>query len=211
MDRYIALERSFRNAGIYYHLAVHGGPWSWEGKVRWELDMVRRYPKDHFVFIDAFDYLFVGDPDRLREIATSRPLIFSTDRGERPWPHPHYDVLYDQRRTARTPWRWLNGSGPTGSAEAIREAIESRLDKSPFFEPGTDQLFWTEVYLQGYGELDQDCKLTLTLWGSDEGDYTFDGKKIINNITGTSPQFIHATGQSWCWIPEELIPCESKS
>lgn len=208
-DRYLALERSLMLADVPFEATVRTGPWSWRKKVQWELEMCERYPDDHLVFIDTFDVLFVGDKDTLEEIVTRQPLLFQADRGEAPWPVPAFAEAYEKRRKAISPWRWINGSGPAGRAEAIASAIRAGANFNfPESDLYTDQFWWTQVYLAGYGELDQKCELALTLYYSEEGDYTLKDGKVHNNITGTSPQFIHASGHSWCWIPEELIPPE---
>lgn len=207
-EQYLAYERSLMQADIPFETTIRGGKWTWLGKIKWELEMCEKYPNETLIFTDAFDYLFVGTKEGLGEIVSRQPLLFSCDRGEHPWPTPALESAYDQRRKRLSPWCWVNGSGPAGKASEIAKAIRHGL-QFPFPEGKhfTDQMFWHQVYLQGFGELDQMCEMTLTLYWSEEGDYTLTkDKKIVNNITGTSPQFIHASGRSWCWIPEELIP-----
>lgn len=103
-------------------------------------------------------------------------------------------------------YNYLNGSGPVGKGLRIAEAIKDQLAHEPFYEPGTDQLFWQRYYLRGNGVLDQHCTIATPLWGAEEGDLKFGRDGVINNITGKKTQFIHATGRTWAWIPEELKP-----
>ncbi len=49
--------------------------------------------------------------------------------------------------------------------------------------------------MEGYGKLDDHCRLTQNLYLS-ERDVEVVGGKVRNKVTGTFPQIIHAAGQS---------------
>lgn len=218
-DQFTALEQSLARKHIPFFFALENGPWSWQRKVEWELEWASKYPDDLFVFIDALDVLFVGEKNELESLVAEKPLLFSCDCGSSPWPDKTLAEEYDKRRIRTSKWCWLNGSGPAGKGSAIAEAARWGLANVPFVPPragmprgGTDQLFWTKVYLHGYGDLDQDCRLSQVLFDLEnpkEGGWVTphlghkDGR-IVNLLTGAKPQFIHATGQSWNAIPEEL-------
>jgi hypothetical protein len=201
-DHYPELEQSCMDRDIPLFTYIRTGPWSWRGKVEWELELAEQHPEDHFVFIDSFDYLCTGDRGELEEIAKAQPLLFPVDRdgGEKatPWPLPHLRSAFDKRRKAETPWSFLNGSGPCGQGKHIAKAIKFGFSNYEFFEPGTDQLFC--------GELDQQCKLTQPLYWIKEGELGYKDGRALNLVTGSKPQFIHATGRTWAWINNELIP-----
>jgi hypothetical protein len=217
LERVLALERSLTRKGVPFVLTVENGPWSWERKVRWELEQVQADPDGLFVFVDAFDYLFMGTRDELEAVISAQPLLFSTDCGTAPYPDRDLAAAYDDHRRRLSPWCWLNGSGPAGRGSAIAEAIRWGLDHVAFEPPtkawrrgGTDQLWWTHVYLAGFGVLDQQCRLTQALYDVDHHGVWItphlghkDGR-ITNLLTGTQPQFLHASGNSWAAIPEEL-------
>jgi hypothetical protein len=139
--------------------------------------------------------------------------------GKGPWPIPVLEPIYNRRRKKLSPWCFVNGSGPAGHGKAIIEALEWGINNVPLKEPPeTDQTFWTNVYLNGYGDLDQMCEMTQAFWPVAEGDFGMkDGRlhngdfgmkdgRLHNLTTGTRPQFLHASGHSWAAIPDELLP-----
>lgn len=218
-DHLLALERSLARKDMPFFFFLESGPWVWKRKVEWELELTSKYPDDYFVFVDAFDVLFVGEKSETEEIVRSTPLMFPADCGEAPYPLDKLAALYDARRSRLTPWCWVNGSGPSGLGRAIAEAAEWGLRKIAFIPAsprlprgGTDQYFWGLVYLCQFGELDQQCKLTQVLYDTaNPGEWVtphlgHKNGRIVNTLTGTMPQFIHATGNSWEVIPKELIP-----
>ncbi len=210
LNNYLALERSLIKAKLPFYLHMEAQPWQWKRKVDWELELASAHPKDQFVFIDAFDYLFVGDPDELQALLDRQSLLFSTDADDIPWPYSHYAKFYDKRRPRLSKWCWINGSGPAGSGEAISEAIRYGQLHYEWDERGTDQTFWSNVYLDGYGELDQACDLTQSLYHCTNVDLAVQDSRLFNLQTKSKPQFIHASGRSWHMIPEECIPAEEE-
>ena len=204
---YKELEDSCRKADVPLYAYIEVGPWTWRRKIEWELELCEQYPNDHFVFIDAFDYLFVGDVDELRSIAMWYLLLFPVDRneGKGPWPYGELEENFDNRRKIESPWNYLNGSGPTGQGKHIRDAIKFGFKHFPWMEHATDQIFWTHVYLNGWGELDQQVVLTHPLWGAEEGELGHKNGRVINMVTMSRPQFLHASGRTWSFIPRELL------
>ena len=96
-----------------------------------------------------------------------------------------------------------------GKGKYIREAIKWGLVDYRFLNPDcNDAAFWLYVYLYGgFGELDQQCKLTHQLYWGKDGDLTYnDEGQVFNTVTGSNPQFIHSNGHTWERIPKELVP-----
>jgi len=215
-DCYLALEKSVVRKGIYFGLTVEARKWSVKNKIEWKLEMSQRYPADQIVFVDAYDMLFVGEKDELQDILNASELIFPTDAGPAPWPYEHYEESFTKRRHVTSKWRYVNGSGPAGYGWAISKAIKYGFLHYAFKERNFDQGFWANVYLDGWGELDQGCQLTQNIfmhpayWNSymvtKPGDTGVRNGRYYNFITGSRPQFIHAMGGSWDEIPKELIP-----
>jgi len=221
-EHVLALERSLSRKKVPFFLSIESGEWNWKRKVEWELEWAERHPDDLFVFIDAFDYLFLGELDELEFLVRQTPLLFSCDAGRLPYPIRSLAGRYDTRRRRHTKWCWLNGSGPAGKGSHIAEAAGYGLaayprdSTDPFWAKGTDQLFWTHVYLDGFGELDQFCRLTQPLWddenpGENNDDWitphlAHRNGRVVNLQTNQQPQFLHATAHSWAAIPKELIP-----
>ena len=218
-EHLLALERSLARKDMSFFFFLESGPWVWERKIEWELELTETHPDDHFVFIDAFDVLFVGEKEETEAIVQSIPLLFPADCGVAPYPLERFAPLYEAIRPRLTPWCWLNGSGPAGLGSAIAEAAVWGLKNIKLIQPsprmprgGTDQYFWSIVYLSEYGELDQQCRLTQVLYDTaNPGEWVTphlghkDGR-VVNLLTGSRPQFIHATGNSWEVIPKGLIP-----
>jgi len=208
-EHYLTYERSLIRAGITFEMFIDGKKFLWENRVKWQFSLALAHPTDHFVFTDAYDVLFVGTKDELADSVMPHDLIFTSDRmnddGD-PWPRPRMRKFYDARRKAKSPWRFLNGSGPIGTGESIAKAIRAGQELSEFPENGTDQAFWTQVYLSGWGELDQDCKISQALWNMKDGEFGVKDGRFLNLVTGSKPQFIHATGNMWPFIPLSLIP-----
>lgn len=211
-EMFLALERSLQRKNVPFYLFLESGEWKWKRKVQWELEETSKHPDDLFVFIDAWDVLFVGELDELEQVLLSSPMIFSCDAGRVPWPEPYLVDDYDKRRKKLSPWCWVNGSGPAGRGSVIAEAAAFGLARYPWLPGETDQTFWTRVYLAGYGELDQMCNLTQALYDSSQPKpwvtphLGYKDGRIVNMLTLAKPQFIHATGHSWSVIPKELIP-----
>jgi len=179
----------------------------------WEWEVAKNHPNDDLVFIDAMDFLFVGERVELEEIVAAQPLLFSCDCGPAPWPNKELASFYEARRPRLTKWCWLNGCGPCGRGKVIAEAIQWGMERYPPVRLNdTDQLFWSKAYLEGWGELDQQCRLHQVLYDAEATPervtlhLAYKDGRVINTVTGTKPQFLHATGQSWAAIPKELIP-----
>jgi len=208
---YKELEDSCRKRDVPLFAYIETGPWTWRRKVEWELELCQQHPEDHFVFIDAYDYLFVGDVKELEMVVKHYLLLFPVDKnqGIGPWPYRELGVHFDKRRKITSPWNYLNGSGPAGQGKHIRDAIEEGLKIFPWdwIEHATDQIFWTHVYLNGWGELDQEVVLTHPLWGVEEGgtELGYKDGRLVNLVTMSRPQFIHASGRTWNYIPKELL------
>ncbi len=179
--------------------------WVPKDRILWTLAWCEAFPDDHFVFLDPWDTLCVGDPAAIEYEAHKQLLLFPAD--SYCWPLSELKDEYDKRRKAVSPWCFINGAGPAGQGKYIAEAIRWGLEKFDFTPRGYhDATFWTYVYLRGgFGELDQLCRLTQQLYGATEGAFKYGKESVFNTVTGSSPQFLHASGHSWDMIPEELI------
>lgn len=209
---YLDLENSCMKAKVpLFADIVAERRWDFKDRVAWTLNWCQRYPDDTFVFIDPWDTLCVGEPDRIEALANEQEILFpadkNVDRGT--WPVRGLEEKYEERRVELTPWNHLNGAGPAGRGRYIREAIKWGLVEYQFLNPTcNDAAFWLYVYLYGgFGELDQQCNLTHQLYWGKDGDLTYNNKgQVFNTVTGSSPQFIHSSGHTWERIPKELIP-----
>jgi len=212
LDRYIALEKSLIRKGMTFFHYMESLPWRWLRTVEWELELVTAHPNDHFIFVDTFDYLFVGERDEVAKILLQQDILFSCDAGDKPYPTTILPSSYDERQPWddvppwQSKWRWINGVGPCGKGKAIYEAIRYGQIHFKVSDSETDQTFWTHVYLDGFGVADTTCKLTQTLLYAEEGDLGIKDGRFHNFVTHSNPQFIHALGRTWNHIPKELVP-----
>lgn len=215
-DCYIALEKSLIRKGIYFGLTVEARKWHVRNKIEWKLEMSQKYSSDQIVFVDAYDMLFVGEKDELQKILNTSALLFPTDAGPAPWPYEYYEDDFNKRRKAASKWRYVNGSGPAGLGSEIAKSIRYGFLHYAFKERNFDQAFWANIYLDGWGQLDQACQLTQNIfmhparWSRSVATQSRDtgvrNGRYYNFVTGSRPQFIHAMGGSWDQIPKELIP-----
>jgi hypothetical protein len=192
-----SLTRQVHSAGIDF-LWKQLVPFSWRRLLLWELEVAQAYPQTTIVFVDSWDMLFLGTRDELVEVLSDQSLLFHSEKVC--WPHSYKANSYP---AATSQWRFVNGTGPAGSADSISAAIEYGMSHFPLLGDGTgtfdvtidnDQRFWTDVYLSGMGKLDTECRLSQSLVDAKNGDFTIRDGRLINNVTGTKPLFVHANG-----------------
>jgi hypothetical protein len=193
---------------------IETGPFKWGNVIDFELRQARRYPKDTLIFTDAYDFLFIGDPDRVSEIASRQSLLLQTTPSC--WPHASKASEYEARLPGETSkWRYVSGCGGIGLGQEIAATIEWGLERFPIEEPvngkhlwgqDNDQRFWTDLYLNGWGVLDTKCEMTQNLHGAKPGDLELRNGRLHNLLTDSWPQFIHASAATWSHIPRELLP-----
>jgi hypothetical protein len=179
------------------------GPWQKRWWVDWQLEIAKRHENETIMFLDAYDMLFVGDADYVN--SWDGELLHSTCKDC--WPATSRKSKYPE---IDSPWRFLNSGGTAGKGRAIREAIEWGNAHCPMPQPAyprdTDQRFWTDVYLSGFGELDSRCEMWQDINMAKPGELGYDDKGVINLVHGTRPQFLHASAKTWGEIPECLLP-----
>ena len=200
---------------IQCDMHIETGPFKWGNVIDFELRQARRYPDDTLIFTDAYDFLFVGDPDEVDEIASRQDLLLQTIPCC--WPDASKASIYDSRNPGETSrWKYVSGCGSIGKGHAIQGAIEYGLDRYPIADPiddgrhlweqDTNDRFWTDLYLDGLGKLDTKCEMTQNLYGAKPGELEIRNGRLHNLVTGSRPQFIHAAGGTWGRIPKELLP-----
>jgi hypothetical protein len=194
---YSALERKLRQSGISL---IFGDirPFSWRKMILWEQEIAEAHSSELVVFVDAWDFLFLGSRDDLFEVVAPHTLLFHSDSCC--WPQPQKMDDYPAA-TLTQRWRYVNGTGPAGQGSIIADAISYGMarfpivgDESSIFADN-DQRFWTDVYLSGLGDVDVNCKLSQSMQGA-ESAVVIEGSRVRNTITGSRPQFLHANGGS---------------
>ena len=188
-------------------VTLKAGYWNWGVWLDWQMETCKRYPDEMLVFMDAYDTLFVGDPDELEELVDYtffHGFLHATCK--ECWPIADRAKHYPK---SSTPWKYLNACGPAGYSDQILEALRHGMAYYPYPHPAlpydNDQRFWTDVFLDGYGALDNQCELWQDLHLIEEDEVAIKGGRICNLVTGSKPQFLHASAGSWHYIPEQVV------
>ena len=196
------LQAAVEEVGLEFHFEKMA-PFSWARMVEWELDFCRTTPYEKVCFVDANDFLMLGSATELGELLQDQDVLLHSDA--HCWPEPHKADLYPD---AFSPYRYVNGTGPAGSVDAIADLIEFgqyafpiRGRESSIFADN-DQRFWTDIYLSDYWigkhvvTLDTSCKLALPLNCTSRADFDVVGRRVITYPGGVMPIFLHANGAS---------------
>lgn len=130
----------------------------------------------HFIFVDAYDTLFLRKPDY------AGGIIFSTEKHK--W--PDVDAPYKETKHV---WQYLNSGC---FAAPVKEFLEI-TDKYPIEYADDDQRYYTNIFLDGGIELDYQCKLFQSYAFEEPEDFTL--MPFKNNITGSEPAVIHFNGK----------------
>lgn len=178
-----ALKRSAERAGM--DLTALGLGMSWLG-FGMKILLTKEYLSSlqgytHFMFVDAYDTLF------LKHVDYSGGILFSCEKHK--W--PDVDAPYHSEPDPKK-WQYLNSGSYVAPIKDFLDLVEA----NPVQYSDDDQRYFTNLYLQGKGvKLDTECKLFQSYAFMNEGDFTLTDKELINNITGTRPAVIHFNGK----------------
>jgi hypothetical protein len=166
--------------------------WSSLERLRVTYRIATANPTRPLVFVDSFDTRFVGGLDKLDHLLDKHPMWLSAQTTL--WPdETEYQERYKNSPCA-SPWKYANGSGPTGFGAAIREAMDA-VSVGTKDSAAVEQSYWHKIHLNGFARLDSECLVHQTLYLCGEA-LEVVGEKLKNKVTGTFPQVIHACGQS---------------
>ncbi len=146
---------------------------------------------DLFLFVDAFDVLFLADREVLIQkfLAFSSPFVISAEKGCHPFNH-----LAEQYPESPTPFRFINSGTYMGYVGFIRDLLENMGQ----IANGSDQGQLTTYFLKNQGEfcLDYYCELFLPLEMVNEEDLLINCAqgKVQCLITGSTPCIVHGNG-----------------
>jgi hypothetical protein len=205
------LERQVLAAGMEF-LFEELRPFTWRKMIEWERHVGRAHTGSPVCFVDAWDFLLLGNQHELEALAAQQDVLFHSDA--HCWPEPHKADLYPP---SRSPYRYVNGTGPLGWGGAIADLIDYgmarfpiRGDESSIFADN-DQRFWTDVYLAAQGgqehrvAVDIHCQLSVALNAvGDRTNFNIVGKRALVYPMGTMPVFVHANGASAHRFDKEL-------
>lgn len=209
---------TLKKGGIPYEISENQ-KWvpghAWEVRMRWYHEWLRKQRKNELVMLlDPWDQVFLGDYNAMMDIVETfrNPIVWSAEHicwpnSERSSEFPSYG----------TPYKFPNGGAIFGPAydlaflfnpDRIKGFGQPNYDSKKVQhpdgnQPWIDQVFFQDLYLDGYGELDYKCKLFQTLVGHTNADFRREGDRIKNVHTGECPLFFHANGRAR--FPDSLV------
>jgi hypothetical protein len=199
------LEEQLKAESIpYYWNRVRN--FSWKVRSEFRMEYCKDHPDTPIVFVDAWDTLFLGTRDELRDVVGPEKRLLHAQ--STCYPHPEKASRYPE---ASSRWKYVNGGCIAGRGREILEAYEYGWKHFPILTDShtedDDQRFLTDVYLAGIGKLDSDCRLNWCVYDLKPGElkitadlqrgtYNSHGGRVINTVTGSTPLFIHMAGHS---------------
>lgn len=167
----------------------------------------------HILATDGFDTLALGGIEEVYERYTyTNKMLFSAEKGCFPrgdWTNRHMvsvptfngdEMPQEGKRLVGTSrWRYLNHGQFITPCELFVE-----LYKGVFELPVICQEWAMDQFLNGAPmELDTNCDIFQSIAFRDGDEYSSEGDRLVNNITGTKPTWAHANGKSeFDWVYE---------
>lgn len=159
----------------------------------------------HVLATDGFDTLAMGGIEEVYERYTSTDkMLFSAEKGCFPrsdWADRHLVTGedYGKRAVGGSRWRYLNHGQFITPCELFVE-----LYKGVFEIPIICQEWAMDRFLYGAPiELDTNCDIFQPIAFTDGDEYSADGNRVVNNVNGTKPTFIHGNGKTnMDWVYE---------
>jgi hypothetical protein len=160
------------------------------------MDFCRRHPGERVVFVDSADFLMLGSRQELEDLVPHDDVLYHGEA--RCWPEPH---KLDAYPPALGPYRFVNGTGPAGSTDAIAATIAWIQANAPIrgreasIFSDNDQRAYTDAYLGGHGCVDEHGYLSVQLNAVNQADVRVEKGRLILR-TGVWPIFAHLNGAS---------------
>ena len=150
-----------------------------------ELARYLRYSEnDEFILLDAFDTYAVAGPADWNMI-TNRVIV----SGEKHcYPNPGLSDYFIHK----SPWRYVNSGQVFGNKRYFLDLVE----RYPFPDEDNDQIWYTEQAMHGRVDIDYHCQVFQSIAFESEGDFTLADGRLTNNLTGSSPIFLHGNGRT---------------
>lgn len=132
-------------------------------------------------------------------------IIYSAEKACYP-----IESLADQYPDKQPPWCYLNAGNWCAPIDLMIEFME-KYGLTKYSGDVNGQKEVTEAYLQAKKDgfpifLDQKCEYFQTIAFEHEGDFSYDGFQIVNNIYHTRPRVAHGNGRTDMKHIYELIP-----
>jgi hypothetical protein len=176
------LVNSMKRLGLDYEILGLGETWAGFGmKVIRTVEYLKTLTDyTHFIFVDAYDTVFLKVPEMPNEI------LFSTEKGC--WPDADKAKEYPE---SNYEWKYLN-SGCYSSP--IKDFLELVKDY-PIDYSDDDQRYFTNIYLKsGKIKLDLRCEYFQSYAFATDGDFRI-RSTFENDVYSTEPSIIHFNGK----------------
>jgi len=139
---------------------------------------------DDFIMLDAFDVYCISGPNQFK--LNTDKVIISAEKQCYPDPSKAIHFISLSR------WRYPNSGQIYGKSKYFIELVE----RYPFPDAENDQSWYTDQCVIGNIELDTKCVAFQSIAFEEDDDFTFHNNRLINNITGTAPIFLHGNGKT---------------
>lgn len=192
---FLKLKSSLDKFGWDY-LAIHNPNinWNWGG-----LQDIYAWCKSaesdgytHFLYTDGFDTLALSGPNELQYTDTEC-ILYSGEKACFPIVAWHKDHVSPSR------WKYLNHGQFIAPIDKYLKMYEG-----VFYLPCSCQEWAMELFLfhnDGTIKIDDGCNIFQSVAFSGPDEFSIDGNRIINNITGTKPLFPHGNGHTeFDWV-----------
>lgn len=158
----------------------------WHSKFGRLGDNLRIMDFDWVINVDVADVLFIKNLEQIWENRLEDKVLWCAEKNCFP-----DSSLKDKYPDCRTSYRFVNGGGFFGKKELVMQCLDSK----PLGHNDDDQLGHTLNYLNGLPmQLDSECKIFQTTWGTVEADFEIINGVLYNKETGSNPGIIHANG-----------------
>lgn len=179
------LIRSWKRHNLDFH--VIEGEWKGFGTKIIETYNYVKYLDNytHFIFVDAYDVIFLGDPEPL--IKYQDHVIISCEKAC--WP----DATLESKYTDGGIWKYPN----SGSYFAPIDLFIKIFDENPIEFKDDDQLWFHKVILRNDYKIlrDTNCTIFQSIAFEEEGDFEYEGS-FKNKKKDSYPVVIHGNGKT---------------
>lgn len=139
---------------------------------------------EEFIMLDAFDVYCVAGPEEFK-LQTDKVIISAEKQC---YPDPNKSIHF--KSSSR--WKYPNSGQIYGKSKHLIELVE----RYPFPEAENDQSWYTDQCAMDNIELDTECIAFQSIAFEQEDDFTLHNNRLTNNITGTTPIFLHGNGKT---------------
>jgi len=196
LEKCYQLERSLKYFCWDYHFILH----KWNGF----LDKIHETYKylltlkeqgyTHYIYTDAWDTFVLRNSEGL---IVPDGLFISAEKAC--YPHTDKASLYPENKSL---WKYVNGGGWAGDIQTFIDVYEAHPPTNEL----NDQVWLTDIFLKGIGQLDYNCDLFQTMAFYNESEITLYDGLLTNRITNTIPYFIHGNGHTPIPFIYNLLP-----